>query len=101
MLTDATRNLDSSIRAMTGLRDVVGWAPKDDEGNWSSLARDRQWLGDFNLSRNRFAEALEQFRLKDEILARLAKANPNDQMAQFRLALSQRPARINRRAKAR
>ncbi len=90
MLADATRTLDESIRAMTGLREVVGWDPKDEENNWRTLARARQRLGDFNLSRNRFTDALEQFRLMDEIIQTLAKASPDDAMAQFRLARSRR-----------
>ena len=90
MLSDATKRLDESIRAMTGLRKVIGWAPGDEENNWKSLARARQRLGDFNLQRNRFTEALEQFRLMDEILETMAKANPLDPMAQFRLARSRR-----------
>ena len=39
MLSDATRNLDESIRAMTSLRTVIGWPPKDEETNWRTLAR--------------------------------------------------------------
>ena len=90
MLSDATKHLDESIRSMTSLRKVIGWAPSDEENNWKSLARARQRLGDFNLQRNRFTDALEQFRLMDEILETMAKANPEDPMAQFRLARSRR-----------
>ena len=90
MLSDATKNLDASIRAMTSLRSVIGWAPEDEENNWRTLARARQRLGVFHLSRNRFTEALEQFRLMDEIVERLAEANPDDLMAQIRLAQSRR-----------
>ena len=90
MLADATTTLDDSIRSMTGLRDVVGWDPKDEENNWRTLAQARQRLGDFSLSRNRFTEALTQFRLMDEIIQTLAKASPDDAMAQFRLARSRR-----------
>ena len=50
MLADATTTLDDSIRSMTGLRDVVGWDPKDEENNWRTLAQARQRLGDFSLS---------------------------------------------------
>jgi eukaryotic-like serine/threonine-protein kinase len=90
MLADATKTLDNSIRMMTSLREVVGWDAKDEENNWRTLARARQRLGDFNLSRNRFTEALAQFRLMDEIIETLAKASPDDVMAQFRLARSRR-----------
>jgi serine/threonine protein kinase/tetratricopeptide (TPR) repeat protein len=90
MLSDATKNLDESIRAMTSLRAIIGWAPKDEENNWRTLARARHRLGEFHLSRNRFTEALEQFRLMDEIVESLAKASPDDPMAQMRLARSRR-----------
>ncbi len=90
MLTDATTNLDNSVRAMTGLRSVIGWDPKDEEKNWRSLARARQRLGEFSLSLNRFSDAMKHFRSMDEIIETLAKANPDDPMAQFRLARTRR-----------
>ena len=89
MLSDATRNLDESIRAMTSF--AGHRLATEGRGDQLADARPRrQRLGDFHLSRNRFTEALEQFRLMDEILEPLAKAKPEDPMAQVRLAKSRR-----------
>ncbi len=90
MLTGAIKNLDNSVRAMTSLRNVIGWDPMDEEKNWRSLARARQRLGDVSLRLNRITAAMEQYRLMDELIETQAKANPGDPMAQFRLARTRR-----------
>ena len=90
MLTGAIKNLDNSVRAMTSLRNVIGWDPKDEEKNWRSLARARQRLGDVSLRLNRITAAMEQYRLMDQLIETQAKANPGDPMAQFRLARTRR-----------
>ena len=63
---------------MTNLRRDVDWDPKDEENNWRSLARAYQAQAVVSLSRNQFADAMEQYRQAEEIIARLAAADPDD-----------------------
>jgi len=91
VLDRAVKNLDGAARVMTDLqhRDVR-WDPNDEERNLRSLARARQRMGELSLSLNRFGEAMEQFRLSDAIVAKLAATDPGDLKAQVRLARSRR-----------
>ena len=66
------------------------WDPKDEENNWRSLARAYQAQATVSLSRNKFADAMEQFRQAEEIIARLAAADPNDLAKQVNLLKIQR-----------
>jgi len=91
VLDRAVKNLDGAARLMTDLqhRDIP-WDPKDEKRNLRSLARARQRLGELSLSLNRFGEAMEQFRLSDAIVDKLAAADPGDLALQVFLARSRR-----------
>jgi tetratricopeptide (TPR) repeat protein len=78
ILDKAINRLEAAARAMTDLRRVVEWDPKDEGHNWRSLARGRQGLGQVSLSRNQVTDAMEQFRQADEIIARLVAADPGE-----------------------
>ena len=86
MLDKAIERLSAAAQAMTDLRRDVDWDPKDEETNWRSLARAYQAQAVVSLSRNKFADAMEQFRQAEEIIARLAAADPNDLTKQVNLA---------------
>jgi tetratricopeptide (TPR) repeat protein len=63
----------------------VDWDPKDEEKNSRSVARAYQALAVVSLSRTKFADAMEQYRKAEEIIARLAAADPNDLIKQGNL----------------
>ena len=88
--TRRAKNLEAAARAMTDLRQDIGWGPEDEERNWRSLATARQRLGELRRSQGRFKDAMEQFRQMDAIVETLAAAAPDDLAAQTRLARSQR-----------
>ena len=90
MLDKAIARLKAAAEAMTDLRRDVEWDPKDEENNWRSLARAYQAQATVSLSRNKFADAMEQFRQAEEIIARLAAADPNDLDMQVNLLKTQR-----------
>jgi serine/threonine-protein kinase len=90
VLDMAVNGLEISARAMTNLRQDVGWDPKDEERNWRSLARAYQRMGELSLSRNRFGDAMKQFAQMAAIIETLATAAPDDPAAQIRLARIQR-----------
>ena len=75
---------------MTDLRRDVEWAPEDEVHNWRSLARAHQAQARVSLSRNKFDDAMEQFRQTEEIIARLAAADPGDLDMQVNLIRTQR-----------
>ncbi len=89
-LDRATARLAAAVKAMTDLRRDVEWDPKDEETNWRSLARAYQAWALVSLSRTKFAEAMEQYRQAEEIIARLAAADPNDLAKQVNLLKIQR-----------
>ena len=95
MFDKAIGRLTAAAQAMTNLRRDVEWDPKDEEKNWRSLARAYQAQASVSLSRNKFADAMEQFRQAEEIIARLAAADPNDLDKQGNLA--EDPARAGQR----
>jgi serine/threonine-protein kinase len=90
LLDLATRTLESAADTMTALRSEIGWLPADEELNWRTVARAHQRIGELSLSRNRFADALKQFRRVDELIARFAAVAPDDPAAQIRLIRTQR-----------
>ena len=89
-LDKAVARLEAAARAMTDLRRDVEWAPEDEERNWKSLARARQALGRLSLSRNQVSEAMTRLGQADEIIARLAAADPDDLNMQVNLIHTQR-----------
>jgi eukaryotic-like serine/threonine-protein kinase len=86
----AIKRLSAAAKAMTDLRRAVDWGPKDEETNWRSLAKAYQAQAVVSLSRNKFADAMEHFRQAEEIIARLAAADPNDLDMQVNLLKTQR-----------
>jgi serine/threonine protein kinase/tetratricopeptide (TPR) repeat protein len=90
ILDKASERLEAAARAMTDLRDVVKWAPEDEEHNWKSLARAHNTRGRLSLSRNQLPDAMAEFRQADEIIARLAAADPADLDMQVNLIRTQR-----------
>jgi tetratricopeptide (TPR) repeat protein/tRNA A-37 threonylcarbamoyl transferase component Bud32 len=84
MLAKTAKNLDGAARAMTALRNDIGWDAKDETRNWRSLARAHQRLGELSLSLNQFADAMEQFGHTEAIVERLA-ADPDNLVAQIGL----------------
>jgi tetratricopeptide (TPR) repeat protein/tRNA A-37 threonylcarbamoyl transferase component Bud32 len=84
ILAKTAKNLDGAARAMTTLRQDIGWDPKDEIHNWRSLARAHQRLGDLSLSLNQFADAMNQFSHMEKIIETLA-ADPNNLVAQIGL----------------
>ena len=90
MLDKTIKRLSARAKAMNEVRRAVGWDPKDEETIWRSLARAYQAQAIVSLSRNKFADAMEQFRQTEEIMARLAAADPNDMVKQVNLLKIQR-----------
>ncbi len=82
--------LAAAAKTMTELRQTVDWDPKDEEKNLRSLARAYQAQALVSLSHNKFADALGEFRQAEEIIARLAAADPNDLDRQVNLLKTQR-----------
>ena len=82
--------LSAVAQAMIAQRGYVEWGPRDEENNWRSLARAYQAQAAVSLSRNKFADAMEQFRQVEEIIARLAAADPDDLAKQVNLLKIQR-----------
>ncbi len=69
----------------------MGWDAKDEDLNLRSVARARQRLGDLYVTQGRAREAMAQFQLMSSISEQLAAASqPDDLLAQTRLARSQR-----------
>jgi tetratricopeptide (TPR) repeat protein/tRNA A-37 threonylcarbamoyl transferase component Bud32 len=90
VLDKAALGLEAAIQTMTDLRRDVTWDPKDEELNWRSLAGAYLRLGELNLERNQFQDALARFQQVNEIIERLALAAPADLSAQVRRIRSQR-----------
>jgi tetratricopeptide (TPR) repeat protein len=90
LLDKVTKGLEAGATAMTGIRDDVGWDPKEEEINWRTLARSYQALANQNLAINRFEDALKQLQRMDEIIERLAKLAPGDQQARIRMSRTKR-----------
>jgi eukaryotic-like serine/threonine-protein kinase len=90
LLDKAIARLKAGIQAMTDLRRDVEWAPKDEEHNWRSLAKAYQAQAKVNLGRNKVQDAMGQFRQSEEIIKRLAEANPEDLDMQVILLRTQR-----------
>ncbi len=86
----AIERLSATAKAMNDVRRDVEWDPKDEDKNWRSLARAYQAQALASLSRTKFADAMEQFRQAEEIIARLAAADPNDLPKQVNLLRIQR-----------
>ena len=86
----AIGRLTAAAQAMTNLRREVDWDPKDEEKNWRSLARAYQAQALASLSRTKFADAMEQFRQAEEIIAKLAAEDPNDLPKQVNLVKIER-----------
>jgi serine/threonine protein kinase/tetratricopeptide (TPR) repeat protein len=89
-LDKTIKRLSDAAKSMTELRGDVDWAPKDEEKNWRSLARAYQAQAMASRSRNRFADAMKQFRQAEEIITSLAAADPNDMALQVNLLKIQR-----------
>ncbi len=89
-LDQVVARLSAAVKAMTLLRGVVEWAAEDEEKNWRSLARAYQALATVSLSRNQLADAMEHYQQAEEIIARLAAADPNDLAKQVNLLKIQR-----------
>src|SRR5262249_28290792 len=90
VLDKATQVLDAAARAMTGLRQEVGWPAKDETLYWHSLAKADQRLGELYYLSNRIQDAMKRFRQADAIAERLAVAAPDDIYAQTQFAKSRR-----------
>jgi eukaryotic-like serine/threonine-protein kinase len=90
LLDKVTKGLEAGATGMTGIRDEIGWDPKDEEINWRTLARSYQALANQNLAINRFEAALKQYQRMDEIIERLAKLAPGDQQARIRMLRTKR-----------
>jgi eukaryotic-like serine/threonine-protein kinase len=90
MLDKAITRLKDAARAMTDLRRDVEWAPEDEGHNWRSLARAHQAQARVSVSRNKVSEAVGEFRQVEEIIARLAAADPGDLNLQVNLLRTQR-----------
>jgi tetratricopeptide (TPR) repeat protein len=90
MLIHAIKSLDEAGDAMIRLRKEIGWPPEEEDTFWRTLARAHQRFGEVSLSLNRFSDAMKQFKLMDQIIETLAKADPGDTFAQFRLARTRR-----------
>jgi tetratricopeptide (TPR) repeat protein len=84
-LDKASKRLAEAAQAMTDLRRDVDWAPGDEGSNWGSLAKAHQALGALHLSRNQVKEALAEFHQAEEIITRLAVADPADLLMQVNL----------------
>jgi eukaryotic-like serine/threonine-protein kinase len=82
--------LAAAAREMTNLRRDVDWDPKDEEINWRSLARAYQAQASVSRSRNQFTSAMEHYRQAEEIIARLAAADPSNLDLQVLLLKTQR-----------
>jgi tetratricopeptide (TPR) repeat protein len=78
LLDKAVARLGGAAEAMTDLRREVEWAPEDEERNWRSLASAHHALGRVNLSRNQVTDAMAQFRQAEEIIAKVATADPEN-----------------------
>jgi tetratricopeptide (TPR) repeat protein len=89
-LDKAVTRLEAAALAMTNLRRDVAWNPEDEVRNRRTLARAHQARGDVSLSRNQVTDAMAQFRQAEEILARLAAADPADLDMQVNLLRNQR-----------
>jgi eukaryotic-like serine/threonine-protein kinase len=89
-LDKATKGLEASAKAMTDIRQDVGWNPADEEANWRQLARACQALGQQNLELNRIEDAMKQFGRMAEIIEQLASVTPNDPWARVRLGRTKR-----------
>ena len=90
ILDKAIARLEAAAQAMTDLRRDVEWAPEDEGHNWRSLARAHQAQARVSLSRNQVDDAMGQFRQAEEIIARLAAADPDDLDLQVNLLRTQR-----------
>ena len=88
LLDKAVNRLEGAARAMTNLRRDVEWGAEDEGKNWRSLARGHQALGRLSLSRNQLKIA--QFREAEDIITRLAAADPGDLDMQVNLLRTQR-----------
>ena len=78
LFTKAIERLTAVAKAMDDVRRDVEWNPSDEEKNWRSLARAYQAQALVSLSRAKFAEAMEKYRQAEEIIARIAAADPHD-----------------------
>ena len=90
ILDKAVNRLEGAARAMTNLRRDVKWGPEDEGRNWRSLAKAHQALGRLSLSRNQLNDVIVQYREAEEIITRLAAADPGDLDMQVNLLRSQR-----------
>ncbi len=90
ILDDLIKGLKTTAQAMIDLRRDVKWDSKDEENNWRSLARAHQAQARVSLSRNKVSDAMEEFRQMEEIVARLAAADPDNLERQVILIRTQR-----------
>jgi eukaryotic-like serine/threonine-protein kinase len=90
ILDKAVTRLEEAAQAMTNLRRDVEWGAADEERNWKSLARAHQALGGLSVSRNHVSDAMAQFRQADDIIAKLAAADPENLDRQVNLIRTQR-----------
>ena len=81
----AIERLTAVAKAMDDVRRYVEWDPTKEEQNWRTVARAYQARAVVSLSRAQFADAMEQYRKAEEIIARLAAADPNDLVKQGNL----------------
>ena len=88
--TRRSHRLEAAAQAMTDLRRDVEWAPEDEGHNWRSLARAHQAQGQREPVAQQVNDAMEQFRQAEEIIARLAAADPGDLDLQVNLLRIQR-----------
>jgi serine/threonine-protein kinase len=78
ILDKAVKRVNSAAQAMTDLRrDLEGYL-EDDGRSSRSLARACHARGMLSLSRNRVTDAMAQFRQAEEIIAKLATADPQN-----------------------
>lgn len=90
LLDTAIARLKDAARAMTDLRRDVAWAPEDETKNWQWLARAHQAQARVSLARNRVDDAMAQFQQMEEIIKRLAAADPSNVDLQANLFRIQR-----------
>jgi eukaryotic-like serine/threonine-protein kinase len=90
IIDKAIGRLQAAARAMTNLRRDINWAPEDEAHNWRSLARAHQAQARVSISRNKIHDAMDEFRQAEEIITRLADADPNDLDIQVNLLRTRR-----------
>ena len=90
LLDKAIARLEAAAQAMTDLRRDVELGPRGRGTQLAVAGQGSPGAGRVSLSRNQVHDAMAQFRQAEEIIARLAAANPDDLDLQVNLFRTQR-----------